>query len=40
MPIPKPKYNEDKEKFIDRCMSDNTMKKEYTDNKKDSLIFN
>ena len=28
MPIPKPKKNEDKDKFIDRCMSNKTMKKE------------
>lgn len=33
MPIPKPNENETKEKFMDRCMSDDTMKKEY-DNKQ------
>lgn len=34
MPIPKPNPNEDRQKFISRCMSDETMKKEYTDNKQ------
>lgn len=32
MPIPKPKKGESKEKFIDRCMSNSVMKKEYPDN--------
>lgn len=30
MPIPQPKDNEDKQKFTARCMSNETMKKEYT----------
>ena len=29
MPIPKPEKNEDKQKFTSRCMSNETMKKEY-----------
>jgi len=29
MPIPKPDNNEDKQKFVARCMSSETMKKEY-----------
>lgn len=29
MPIPSPKNNEDKQNFTARCMSDDTMKKEY-----------
>lgn len=32
MPIPKPEKNEDKQKFVQRCMSNETMKKEYPDN--------
>lgn len=34
MPIPKPKKNEDKNKFVSRCMGDNTMNKDYPDNKQ------
>jgi hypothetical protein len=34
VPIPKPNPDEDRQKFISRCMSDETMKKEYTDNKQ------
>lgn len=30
MPIPKPESNENKQQFIARCMSDETMKKEYS----------
>ena len=29
MPIPKPEPNEDKQKFVSRCMSSETMKKDY-----------
>jgi len=29
MPIPKPEKNEDRQKFVSRCMSNETMKKEY-----------
>lgn len=32
MPLPKPKENEREQDFIDRCMSNNTMKKEFKDN--------
>ncbi len=32
MPIPKPTKGEDKNTFIDRCMGDDVMKKEYPDN--------
>lgn len=31
MPLPKPRKNEDKDDFIDRCMSDDTMNEEYPD---------
>lgn len=34
MPIPKPEDNEDRQKFVSRCMSDETMKKDYTDTKQ------
>lgn len=34
MPIPKPENNEDKQKFLSRCMSDETMKKDYEDSKQ------
>lgn len=34
MPIPKPESNEDKQKFVQRCMSNDTMKKEYPDSKQ------
>lgn len=34
MPIPELNPNEDKKKFISRCMSSETMKKEYTDVKQ------
>lgn len=34
MPIPKPHQNEDKQKFVSRCMSDEVMKKDYTDTKQ------
>jgi len=34
MPIPSRKQNEDKNSFISRCMSNDTMKKEYPDNKQ------
>jgi hypothetical protein len=34
MPIPKREQNEDKQKFVSRCMSNETMKKEYPDNKQ------
>ncbi len=29
MPLPKPEKNEDKTKFLDRCLKDNTIKTEY-----------
>jgi hypothetical protein len=31
MPLPKPKDGENKKKFIDRCMSNPTMTKEFSD---------
>lgn len=34
MPIPKPKQNEDSQKFVVRCMGNETMKKEYPDQKQ------
>lgn len=34
MPIPKRKQNEDKQKFVARCMGNETMKKEYPDQKQ------
>lgn len=34
MPIPKPKPNEDDQKFVARCMGNETMKKDYPDNKQ------
>lgn len=34
MPIPKRKQNEDSQKFVSRCMSNETMKKEYPDIKQ------
>lgn len=34
MPIPKPAKDEDNQKFVSRCMGDETMRKEYPDNKQ------
>ena len=34
MPIPSRNKDEDRQKFISRCMSDETMKKDYTDTKQ------
>jgi hypothetical protein len=34
MPIPNRKQNEDKQKFVTRCMGNETMKKEYPDSKQ------
>jgi hypothetical protein len=34
MPIPKPRKDEDNQKFVSRCMSDETMKKDYKDTKQ------
>jgi hypothetical protein len=34
MPIPDKRKNEDKQNFVARCMGDETMKKEYPDNKQ------
>ena len=31
MPIPSKRSDEDKQKFVSRCMSDSVMKKEYPD---------
>jgi hypothetical protein len=32
MPIPKPEKNEDRQKFVQRCMGNETMKKDYPEN--------
>jgi hypothetical protein len=34
MPIPKPEKNEDHQKFVTRCMGNETMKKDYPDSKQ------
>lgn len=34
MPIPKPNKDENSQKFVARCMGDETMKKDYPDNKQ------
>lgn len=34
MPIPKPEKDEDRQKFVSRCMGDETMKKDYKDSKQ------
>lgn len=34
MPIPKPEKDEDSKKFVSRCMSDESMKKDYQDTKQ------
>jgi hypothetical protein len=34
MPIPQPEKDEDRQKFVSRCMSDTTMKKDYQDTKQ------
>ena len=34
MPLPKPKKNESKDDFMDRCMSDKVMKEDYEDEKQ------
>ena len=38
MPLPKPEKNEDKQKFVARCMSDKTMKTEYPDAKQRTAV--
>ena len=38
MPIPKPKEKEDSQKFVSRCMGNETMKKEYPDQKQRAAI--
>jgi len=40
MPIPKPRKNENKNEFIDRCMGDDKMVSEYTDNKQRLAVCN
>lgn len=40
MPMPKPKKDEAKKDFIDRCMSDPTMKAEYDDNDQRLAVCN
>lgn len=34
MPIPKPEKDEDRQKFVSRCMGDESMKKDYQDTKQ------
>jgi len=34
MPIPSPRKNEEKNKFLDRCMADGVMNKEFKDPKQ------
>lgn len=38
MPIPSPKPNQDKNDFMQKCMSNETMKKEYPDSKQRTAI--
>ncbi len=40
MPLPKPKNDEDKKDFLDRCMADEVMNTEYPDNKQRYAICN
>ena len=40
MPIPKKDKKEDKGKFLERCMSDNVMKKEFPNNKQRYAVCN
>lgn len=38
MPIPQPNKNEDKNKFISRCMQNPIMLKDYPDNKQRAAV--
>ena len=38
MPLPKVHKNDNKKKFIDKCMSDNIMNKEFPDGKQRAAI--
>ena len=38
MPLPKVEKNDDKKKFIDKCMSDEVMNKEFSDPKQRAAI--
>ena len=40
MPMPKPKAGEDKEKFLQRCMSDEVMVSEYPEEEQRYAICN
>ena len=40
MPIPKPKPSEKRDEFIQRCMSDEKMNEEYTDNSQRFAVCN
>ena len=40
MPIPKKDKKEDKGKFLERCMGDNVMKKEFPNNKQRYAVCN
>ena len=38
MPLPKPKKGESQSQFVSRCMGNETMKKEYPDQKQRAAI--
>ena len=40
MPIPKPKEGETREKYLQRCMGDGVMNKEYKDSKQRYAVCN
>lgn len=40
MPLPSPVRGQTKDKFIQRCMSDNTMRSEYPDSKQRYAVCN
>lgn len=40
MPLPKPNENEKRDQFIDRCMADETMNEEYSDNSQRFAVCN
>jgi len=40
MPLPKPKPNEEREAFLERCMANPTMNREYPDNKQRYAVCN
>ena len=40
MPIPKPKINEERKEYMQRCMNDTTMKKEYNKDQRLAICSN